>query len=144
MKVAEIMERHPTCCTEDDNLVDVARMMKEHDCGAIPVVEDQATLIPVGIITDRDIVVRALAADLDPMGTKVEECMTRSLVTVQADEDVEECVRLMEQHQLRRILVVDERGAVTGIVVQAQIAMNVNPTLAGEMIEDISQPPKMS
>lgn len=144
MKVAEIMERHPACCTEDDNLVDVARMMKEHDCGAIPVVEDQATLIPVGIITDRDIVVRALAADLDPMSTKVEECMTRSLVTVQAEEDVEECVRLMEQHQLRRILVVDERGAVTGIVVQAQIALNVNPTLAGEMIEDISQPPKMS
>ena len=144
MKVAEIMERHPACCTEDDNLVDVARLMKEHDCGAIPVVEDQATLIPVGIITDRDIVVRALAADLDPMSTKVEECMTRSLVTVQAEEDVEECVRLMEQHQLRRILVVDDRGAVTGIVVQAQIAMNVNPTMAGEMIEDISQPPKMS
>jgi CBS domain-containing protein len=140
MKVAEIMERHPVCCTEDDNLVEVARMMKEHDCGAIPVVEDQATLVPVGIITDRDIVVRALAADLDPMSTKVEECMTRSLVTVQAEENVEECVRLMEQHQLRRILVVDERGAVAGIVVQAQIAMNVNPTMAGEMIEDISQP----
>lgn len=144
MKVADIMERHPTCCTEDDNLVDVARMMKEHDCGAIPVVEDQATLIPVGIITDRDIVVRAIANDLDPAGTKVEECMTRSLVTVDADEDVQECVRLMEQHQVRRILVVDERGAVAGIVSQAQIALNVDSSLAGEMIEDISQPNRMA
>jgi CBS domain-containing protein len=139
MKVREIMTRNPACCTPEDTLVDAARLMKINDCGAIPVIEDEENRKPAGIITDRDIVVRGLAADMDPLETTVEDCMTRSLVAVQSDEDVEECVRLMEEHQLRRILVIDNDGSVIGIVVQAQIALNVDSTLAGEMVEDISE-----
>jgi CBS domain-containing protein len=139
MKVRDIMTRNPACCTPEDTLVDAARLMKINDCGAIPVIEDEENRKPAGIITDRDIVVRGLAADMDPLETTVEDCMTRSLVAVQSDEDVEECVRLMEEHQLRRILVIDNDGSVIGIVVQAQIALNVDSALAGEMVEDISE-----
>jgi CBS domain-containing protein len=139
MKVRDIMTRNPACCTPEDTLVDAARLMKINDCGAIPVIEDEENRKPAGIITDRDIVVRGLAADMDPLETSVEDCMTRSLVAVQSDEDVEECVRLMEEHQLRRILVIDNDGSVIGIVVQAQIALNVDSTMAGEMVEDISE-----
>lgn len=139
MKVRDIMTRNPACCTPEDTLVDAARLMKINDCGAIPVIEDEENRKPAGIITDRDIVVRGLAADMDPMETSVADCMTRSLVAVQSDEDVEECVRLMEEHQLRRILVIDNEGSVIGIVTQAQIAMNVDSSLAGEMVEDISE-----
>ena len=139
MKVREIMTRNPACCTREDTLVDAARLMKIHDCGAIPVIEDEENFKPAGIITDRDIVVRGLAADMDPLETSVGDCMTRSLVAVQSDEEVEECVRLMEEHQLRRILVIDSDGSVIGIVVQAQIALNVDSSLAGEMVEDISE-----
>jgi CBS domain-containing protein len=140
MKVNEIMTHDPVYCTPESLLTEVAGMMKECDCGAIPVVEDEASRTPLGIITDRDIVIRALAEGKDPSRTAVESCMTRSLVTVRPEDSVEECVRLMEEHQIRRILVIDGQGALTGMVVQAHIARNASKEDTGEMVQDVLKP----
>lgn len=140
MKVTDIMTHDPACCTPENSLVETARMMKDCDCGALPVVENQASRTPAGIVTDRDLVIRALAEGKDPFITTVSECMSKSLVTVEPDDDVEECMRLMEKHQLRRILVLNHQGEVTGIVVQAQIARYTGKEESGEVIRGISQP----
>lgn len=142
MKVREIMTHDPVCCTPENNLIEAAKMMKECDCGAIPVVENQASMKAVGIITDRDIVVRALAEEKNPSMTRVEACMTKSLVSVMPEDDLQDSIQLMEKHQIRRILVVDGQGAVTGMLVQAQIARTVDKARTGEVLQDISQPPK--
>ena len=138
MKVRDLMTEHPTCATADQSLADAARMMKECDCGAIPVVEDQASRRPLGIITDRDIVIRGIAEGLQPATTAIQSCMTKSLVTVGLDEDLDDCVKLMERHQVRRILVVDD-DAVAGIVTQAHIARNASKSIAGDMVQEISE-----
>lgn len=140
MKVSDIMTHDPVCCVPENSLVEIAKMMKDCDCGAIPVVQDQAGRKPVGIVTDRDLVVRGMAVAKDPFLTTADDCMTRSTVTVNPDDDVEACVELMKKHQIRRILVVGERGSVVGIVAQAQIARNLDEEETGEMIQDISQP----
>jgi CBS domain-containing protein len=142
MKVQDIMTHDPACCTPETTLIEVAKMMKNCDCGAIPVVEDEASRKPAGIITDRDIVVRALAADRNPSKTRASECMTKSLVTVSPEDDLDECIRLMEKNKVRRILVVDNRGSVVGITVQAQIARSVDKSRTGEVLQDISRPGK--
>jgi CBS domain-containing protein len=138
MKVRDIMTEHPTCATADQSLAEAARMMKECDCGAIPVVEDQASRHPLGIITDRDIVIRGIAAGRHPDQTPVESCMTRSLVTVSPDQDVKECVKRMEKHQVRRLLVVESQGVI-GLVAQAHIARHTGKSLAGEVVQGISE-----
>lgn len=142
MKVQDIMTHDPACCTPDTTLVEVAKMMKECDCGAIPVIEDQASRKPAGIITDRDIAIRAVAEGKDPSRTRAEECMSKSLVTVSPEDDLDECIRLMEKNKVRRILVVDSQGSVVGITVQAQIARSTDKSRSGEVLQDISQPGK--
>src|SRR5690606_21228798 len=140
MKVNEIMTHDPVYCTPESMLTEIAGMMKECDCGAIPVVENEASRKPLGIITDRDIVIRALAEGKDPSRTAVESCMTRSLVTGRPDDSVEECVPLMEEHQIRRIPVVDDQEALTGMVVQAHIARNASTEETGELVQDVLKP----
>jgi CBS domain-containing protein len=140
MKVQDIMTHDPVCCTPDNTLVEVAKMMKDCDCGAIPVVQDQASRKPAGIITDRDIAIRAVAAGKDPSRTLAEECMSKSLVTVSPEEDLDECIRLMEKNKIRRVLAVDSQGSVTGIIVQAQIARSTDKSRTGEVVQDISRP----
>lgn len=139
MKVSEIMTHDPACATPDQNLIEVSRIMKDCDCGALPVVEDLASKKPLGIVTDRDIVIRGLAEEKDPFNTAIESCMTRSLVTVSPEDKVEECISKMERHQVKRILVVDANGSVAGIVVQAHIARNVGKKETGELVQDISE-----
>lgn len=142
MKVQDIMTHDPACCTPETTLIEVAKMMKDCDCGAIPVIEDEASRKPAGIITDRDIVVRALAADKNPSNTRASECMSKSLVTVSPEDDLDECIRLMEKNKVRRILVLDNRGSVVGITVQAQIARSADKSRTGEVVQDISRPGK--
>jgi CBS domain-containing protein len=140
MKVSDVMSPDPVCCIPENSIVEVAKMMKDCDCGAIPVVKDQAGRKAAGIVTDRDLVVRAIAEAKDPLLTQVEACMTRSTVTVHPEDDLDECATLMKKHQIRRILVVDGQGAVTGIVTQAQIARNMDEEETGEVVQGISEP----
>src|SRR5262245_48922761 len=138
MRVNEIMTSDPACCTRDSTLPQVARMMLEFDCGAIPVVEDKNRKRPVGIITDRDIVCRTIAQGKVPSRMTAGDCMTPSVVTAHPETDLEECSRLMRSHQIRRILVVDDNHKVCGIVAQADIAKRAPEGETAHVVHDVS------
>ncbi|MGH7458687.1 MAG: CBS domain-containing protein [Longimicrobiaceae bacterium] len=135
MRVREVMTETPATCTPDDTVQHAADLMKEHNCGAIPVAEGDR---PVGVITDRDIAVRAVAQGKGP-GTSVREAMTSHVVTCSPDDDVSVAERLMAEKKLRR-LVVDENGRCVGVVAQADLARRGEDERVGEMVEKISQP----
>jgi CBS domain-containing protein len=138
--IQEVMTKDPACCIPTMPLQQVARLMVDHDCGEIPVVESDASLRPIGVITDRDIVCRALAEGRNPMELTAGDCMTNTVVTVGSDKSVDECCKVMEHHQIRRVPVVDARGRCVGIVSQADIARRVSEKAVGEVVRDVSKP----
>jgi len=138
MQVQEIMAARPACCRRDSSLQEVARMMVEHDCGAIPVLEAGGK--PVGIVTDRDIVARAVAVGKNPLTMSAGDCMTSSPRTIHPEATVEECCTLMEEAQVRRVLVVDQKDCCCGIVSQADIALSAPGSETAEMVREVSQP----
>ena len=143
--VRDFMTSVPRCCTPQDNITDVARLMLECDCGAVPVVEDQESRRLVGMITDRDIVCRIVARELDPAGTMVQQAMSGKIASVGEEATIDECIALMCEHQVRRIPVVDPNGRVTGIVSQADLAhaAEQQPELSDELtevLEEVSEP----
>jgi CBS domain-containing protein len=112
--------------------------MEHEDVGSVPVLEgDRLT----GIVTDRDIAVRAVAKGKDPKGMPVREITTRELVTVGPDEDLSEALKLMATYQVRRIPVVDEDARLVGVVAQADVALEAKEKAVGEMVEEISKTP---
>jgi CBS domain-containing protein len=133
------MSKNPACCTADTNLQEVAKMMLDNDCGAIPVVEDNNHKRPIGVVTDRDITVRTVAKGENPLTMTAKSVMTKNVFTVTAETAVEECVELMEEHQVRRVPVVDENGNCIGMVAQADIAIKANDGDAEDMVEEVSK-----
>ena len=119
-----------------DSVMEAARTIKEQDVGSLPVVEGERV---VGIVTDRDIVVRAVAEDVDPRTATVGDVASGDLVTVEPDEDLDDALKLMAQHRVRRLPVV-ENGRLVGVVAQADVALEANDKDAGEMLAEISQP----
>jgi CBS domain-containing protein len=140
MRVKEIMTPDPACCTPDSTLQRVAEMMVENDCGEIPVVENAASMRPVGVITDRDITCRTVAKGLNPLTLTVSECMTTPCVTVTPDRSLDECCNVMEENRIRRVPVVDEGGAVVGIVALADIAKHAAKRETAEVVKEVSEP----
>lgn len=140
MTIREIMTENPDCCTAGTNLQRVARMMVECDCGAIPVVEEVESMKPLGIITDRDITVRTVAKGKNPLEMNASDVMTESTVTTRPDADVEEAAQQMKDHQVRRLIVVDDDGACIGMVAQADIALDTSDRRTGDVVEEISEP----
>jgi CBS domain-containing protein len=141
MQVKEIMTPAPACCAKETGVADVARMMRDLDCGALPVVENEAaSLEVVGMITDRDIVVRALADGADPNHLTAGDCMTMVVTTVNPETRLEECARLMEAHQVRRLPVVNDKGDCCGIVSQADLARSAPLKRTGEVVRELSKP----
>ena len=116
MQVRDIMTPEPACCTAQATIVDAAKMMVECDCGEIPVVTDNNTREPVGVITDRDIVCRTIAKGLNPLELTVEAAMTSPAITVSPEDGIEDCCNTMERNQIRRVPVVDNDGSLIGIV----------------------------
>jgi CBS domain-containing protein len=135
MDVRNVMTADPASCSPSSPVEEAARLMVEHDCGEIPVVDQQR--VPVGVITDRDVACRVVANGKGPR-TPVREAMSTPPITVAADTSVEDCCRLMEQHQVRRVLVVDDKGACCGMVAQADVALR-SPERAGKLVHDISR-----
>ena len=139
MKVQSVMTPNPACCTPATPLREVAQMMATHDCGEIPVVESMGSGKPLGVITDRDIVIRTLAKGRNPMELAAGDCMSSPATCVTEDASLSDVVDLMESRQLRRILVVDAEGCVCGIVAQADIALHGRDKKTGEAVEQISR-----
>jgi CBS domain-containing protein len=134
------MTKDPACCTPDSTLQEVARMMRENDCGCIPVVNNRSEMKPVGTITDRDITIRTIADNHDPMNMKASDIMTKNIATVTPQMSLEECFDVMEDNEIRRVLVVDEQGKCCGIVAQADVVQSgVNPLRANKVIREISE-----
>ena len=136
MQVKEVMTANPACCTPDTPLGQVAKLMVDNDCGEIPVVENK---IPVGVVTDRDIVCRTIANDINPLELTAADCMTKPIVTVTPDTSVEECCRIMEEKRIRRVPVVDASGECCGIVAIADIAREARSGAAGEVVKGLSE-----
>lgn len=139
MLVKEIMTENPACCTADSNLQEVAKMMVDSDCGAIPVVENFNHKRPIGVVTDRDITVRTVAKGDNPLNMTAKSVMTKNVFTVTPETSVEECVNLMEEHQVRRVPVVDENGDCIGMVAQADIVIKAKDSEAEDMVEEVSK-----
>ena len=139
MKVSEIMTKDPACCTAETNLQEVAQMMVDHDCGCVPVVDDQKSRMPVGMITDRDITTRVVAKGQNPLDMTAGDAMTSTVVSVTPDMSVDECCNVMESSQIRRVAVVDETGACCGIVAQADVATNAMARQTAEVVQEVSR-----
>ena len=139
MNVSEVMTADPACCTADTPLTEVAKMMVECDCGAIPVVEDQESKRPVGMITDRDITIRTVAEGKNPLDLTATDAMTANVTTVIPETSLEECCDLMESQQIRRVVVVDKNGACCGMIAQADIAMNADGRKTAEVVQEVSK-----
>ncbi|OLB92229.1 MAG: hypothetical protein AUI15_21490 [Actinobacteria bacterium 13_2_20CM_2_66_6] len=136
MKVRELMTSQPTTVEPDATLGEVATLMKQEDCGSLPVVQGGRL---VGIVTDRDIVIRGIAAGVDPKTQRVSKVMSSDPVTVGPDDDIADAEKKMAERQIRRLPVV-EGGKLVGIVVTAQIARAGNHRKVGETLKEISEP----
>jgi CBS domain-containing protein len=133
----DVMTPSPAVCTVNSTLDEVARLMRQHDCGEIPVVDTAER--PIGVVTDRDIVCRVVADGKNPMAYTADRCMTQPVVTVPEEETVDSVIRLMEKHRIRRVPVVDAAGACTGIIAQADIAWEERLSEVGELVREVSR-----
>jgi CBS domain-containing protein len=141
MKVQDIMSRNPTCVTPETPLAEAARLMKQEDIGVVPVVESENSKRLVGLITDRDIAIRAVAEGRDGNTTSVGHIMTSEVRSASPDDSVDDVMTLMGREQVRRVPIVDERGSLVGIVAQADIVLEAKDDKQAEKtVERISQP----
>lgn len=141
MKVQDIMSRNPTCVTPETPLAEAARLMKQEDVGVVPVVESENSKRLVGLITDRDIAIRAVAEGRDGKTTSVGHIMTSEVRSASPDDSVDDIMTLMGREQVRRVPIIDERGSLVGIVAQADIVLEAKDDKQAEKtVERISQP----
>jgi CBS domain-containing protein len=134
--VRDAMTEDPRSIGKSVSVVEAARLMREQDIGSLPITDDEKL---VGMITDRDITTRVVAEAADPKVTSVGDVYSRDLISVEPDKDLEEALRLMARHQVRRLPVVED-GRLVGIVAQADIALRENETKTGELVEATSEP----
>ena len=133
----DLMTADPQCCTAETPLNEVAKLMVENDCGEIPVVDHDKKLI--GVVTDRDIVCRVVAKGQNPSAMTAQDAMTQPVISVTEDSSLEDVLALMEEHQIRRVPVVDANGACCGIVSQADVALVAQESEVGEMVREVSR-----
>jgi CBS domain-containing protein len=135
-KISELMTVRPRTVKAGDSVVEAAKLMKGEDAGIAPIVDGERL---VGVVTDRDIAIRVVAEGRDPQATKVEEVGSQNVVTIDPQQELDEALRLMAQHQLRRLPVVEEDGKLVGIVSQADVARHADTSRTGEVVEEISE-----
>lgn len=134
----EVMTTDVMTCPASTTLVGVASLLANENVGSLPVVNDDDTLI--GIISDRDIVVRAVAENRHPLETTAEEVMSRDLQTCHPEDDLERALDQMSRSQVRRVPIVDQHNRVVGIIAQADIALRTDRAReVGHVVEDISR-----
>ena len=136
MNVREVMTTDPRCVAPQDTIRTAARIMRDEDTGVVPIVESDNR--PVGVITDRDIVVRAVAEGRSPDAVTVGEVVSRDPVTIQPGEKLDAAMRLMASHRVRRLPVVEE-GRLVGVLAQADVASKAGEEQTGELVEEISR-----
>jgi len=140
VKVREIMSRDPACCLPTDTAQKVAEIMSQRNIGSVPVVIDKDSRKLVGMITDRDLCCGVVAAGLDPKTTRIEKFFSAEVVSCRDGENVSKCENAMQDHQVRRIPVVDGEDRVIGVVSQADIALMETPEKTSKTVAEISRP----
>ncbi len=139
MTCAEVMTPSPTACNPQHTAIDAAELMRREDCGLLPVVSDDGKKL-IGVLTDRDIVLRVVAEGRDPRSTAVSEVMTTDIVTCLPQENVEMAMEQMATRQVRRIPIVDRDGSLVGIVAQADVATRIASVQeTGQVVQAISE-----
>jgi len=133
----DLMTPDPQCCTVEQTLNDVAKMMVECNCGEIPVVDTEKKII--GVVTDRDIVCRVVAAGKNPSAVTAQEAMTHPVISVTLESSLDAVLARMEEHQIRRVPVVDADGRVHGIIAQADVARKAEEQETGELVRAVSR-----
>ena len=134
--VQKLMTSNPCSIDSDKSVAYAAKMMRDEDVGLAPIVEGNRL---VGAVTDRDITIRVVAEGKDPESTKVTEIASTALVTVDPQQDLDEALWLMAQHQVRRLPVVEEDGRLVGVITQADVARSADDRRTGEFVEEISK-----
>jgi CBS domain-containing protein len=138
-KACDVMTPNPATVSENDSIRDAARIMAREDSGVVPVVDGRKV---IGMVTDRDIVVRCVAEGKDPANARVDECMTKSVRAVKEDTPVTEVLTLMSKAQIRRVPVVNASDELVGIVSLGDISTATNQDdRVGKTIEQISEAP---
>jgi CBS domain-containing protein len=134
--IREVMSSNPCTIDADKPVSYAAKMMRDEDVGLAPIVEGDRL---VGTLTDRDIATRVVAEGKDPDATPVKEVASTDVLTVDPEQDLDEALRLMADHQVRRLPVVEEDGRVVGVVAQADVARQADDRTTGEVVERISE-----
>jgi CBS domain-containing protein len=134
--IREAMTSKPCSIDAEKSVAYAAKMMRDEDVGLAPIVEGDRL---VGVLTDRDIAVRVVAEGRDPEQVKVVEVSSLDIVTLDPQQDLDEALRLMARHQVRRLPVVEEDGRLVGVLAQADIAREGDDRSTGEVVEQISR-----
>jgi CBS domain-containing protein len=135
-RIRDIMTSNPSTIEPNTSVADAARIMKQEDAGVVPVTENGRL---TGMVTDRDIAIRVVAEGKDPQSTPVREVASQNLVTVDPQQDLDEALRLMAKHQVRRLPVIEEDGRLVGVVAQADVARYGDDTKTGQVVQEISE-----
>ena len=143
MKVRDVMTPSPQCCSVDDTAQTVAKLLTSAGVGCLPVVSDDESRLLQGIVTDRDICCKVVAADLDPLTTLIESFMTPDPVTCRSEQSLDSCEKLMRLYRVRRVPVVDDEGRCIGILSQADVARYEDAEKANRTIAEISRQPEV-
>ena len=139
-KCSDVMTKDVVTSSPKDTIVEVAQLMKNEDIGPVLIVDNDRSQTLVGIVTDRDIVLKVIAEGQDAKKTRVGEVMSKKLVTCRANDDVDVAMKAMAQFQLRRIPVVGDNMKLMGIISQADVATRVDaPEKTAEVVKEISQ-----
>jgi CBS domain-containing protein len=134
--ITDAMTSKPCAIDADKSVAYAAKMMRDEDVGFAPIVEGDKL---VGALTDRDIAVKIVAEGKDPEQTSVREVASTDLVTVRPQQQLDEALRLMARHQVRRLPVVEDDNKLVGILAQADVAQEASPEDTGRVVEQISQ-----
>ena len=134
--IRDAMTSNPRGVEVNTPVAEAARLMKTEDVGSLPVVEGDRL---VGMVTDRDIVIRVVAEGNDVQSATVGEIASKDLVTIDPQQELDEALRLMAQHQVRRLPVVEEDGRLVGILAQADVAQEGRDAKTGQLVEKISE-----
>jgi CBS domain-containing protein len=134
--IKDVMTSEPRTIDAGQSVAYAAKMMRDEDVGLAPIVEDDKL---IGMLTDRDIAIRVVAEGRNPDEVMVGEVASKQVVTVDPQQDLDEALRIMAKHQVRRLPVVEEDGRLVGIVAQADVAREGNDKQTGALVEEISQ-----
>jgi CBS domain-containing protein len=136
MKCSEVMTENPVCCLPDDPVSQVAQVMRREHVGPLPVVSDERTRELIGIVTDWDLAIKVVAEARDLNHTTVADVMTHTIVVCREDDDLSSALAAMEEHQIRRVPVIDQGGRIVGIISQSDLAIGMNwPPQAARVLE---------